>query len=126
VAIVSPTTMALPGVRAELRRVPFDLGARARLRGGRLGITGDAGAVIAVLLTRGLDSPVGMQSTRVELGLRAAVAVELDTSRVAPFLALQAELIPRAYDLVLPGTGTVGTTPQMWLGAILGLSIKLR
>jgi hypothetical protein len=74
-----------------------------------------------------VDSPLGVENTRIELGLRIAATLDYETpSGVAPFLALQTELIPDPYNFVVPTTGVVGTTPRCWLGGIFGLAVRLR
>jgi hypothetical protein len=126
VAVLSPSSMMLQGVRARLTRVPIDLGVRGRIRRGDFGLSIEGGVAAAVQVTRGLDTPSSNTETRLELGGRLAVAVEYKRwKHVAPMLGLQAEVIPESYDLVWPTLGVVGTTPKYWIGAVAGVALPL-
>jgi hypothetical protein len=122
----SPTELELRGARARLTRVPFDAGVRARLRRGKLDLGLDGSLVLAYQSSRGLDAALGVEQSRLEVGIRLAVKAQYWAwARVAPFLALQTEIIPRPYELVLPGAGVVGTTPQYWVGTVAGVALAL-
>jgi hypothetical protein len=127
VAGVSPTTLTVTGDRARLTRVPIDLAVRGRVNAGRFAASLDIGAVAAVQITQGLDVSPPLRETRLELGVLLGAAAQYRAwARVAPFVSLQAELVPSPYHLTLPALGTVGTTPAYWLAAEIGVSIALR
>jgi len=127
IAGLSPTTLQVTGARARLARVPIDLAVRGQLRRGRLALSLDAGVVIAIQITNGLDVAPSLEETRMEVGVRIAAKVEYWAwKRVAPFIAIQGEYVPVPSDLVLPAAGIVGTTPQFWVGGALGLALRLR
>ena len=127
IAGLSPTTMGLGMASARLTRVPIDVGVRGQLRRGRLGLSLEGGAVMTIQITEGVDVTPSLRETRLELGVRAAAKVEYwVTRRIAPFVAIHGEYVPLPYDLVLPAVGTVGMTPRFWVGAMLGLALRLR
>jgi hypothetical protein len=127
VAGLSPTTLDVPPARARLRRVPLALSLRGQLRRGRLGLSLDLGAVVAVQITDGVDVAPSVEQTRLELGIRLEAKLEYWAwRRIAPFLAIQGEYDPVPYNLVLPSAGIVGTTPPGWVGAVAGLAFALR
>jgi hypothetical protein len=115
-----------PGA-ALLVRVPLDLDLRAAWRRGRVELGGELGLLVTVLLVAGqrfaANAPL---ATRADAGLRAALFLRLFASpRLAPFLALAAEVSPRAYPLLV-GDTAVGATPRLRLGALLGLAVRFR
>jgi hypothetical protein len=127
VAGLSPTTLDVPPARARLTRIPFDVGARGRLRRGRVGLALELGLVLAAQITEGVDVTPSVRATRLEVGLRASARVELWAwRRLAPFFALVGEYVPVPYELVLPSAGIVGTTPLGWVGGVAGLALAVR
>ena len=126
VDLVSATTMDLGTVRARLTRVPFSIGGRATWHRGSSAMSFDAAAVAAIQITMGLDTTSSSEQTRLELGLRAAATYTVQAwQHVAPFISIDAELVPSPYDLVWSGMGIVGTTPRAWLGAVIGCEFAL-
>jgi hypothetical protein len=122
---LSPSIVSAGGVQARLQRIPFDVGARGVLRRGRFAGALELGLVVGVQMTEGVDVVAPASETRVELGIRMALRAEYWAHhRVAPFAALHGELIPKPYNLTLPGVGVVDTTPQFWLGGVLGLAFR--
>ncbi len=48
------------------------------------------------------------------------------TERVGIFLSPHGSFFPRPYTLGVRDLGAVGETPRLWLGAQLGVAIRLR
>jgi hypothetical protein len=126
VAGLSPTELELRGTRVRLTRVPFDIGLRGRYRLHKVDLALDGTLVMGLQNTKGLDPGLGVEENRLEIGFRVVAKVEYwALRRVAPFIALQTEVVPKPYDLVVPGLGVAGTTPQYWLGAVAGVALAL-
>jgi hypothetical protein len=125
IAGLSSMTLELMGARARLSRVPIDLSARGQLRLHRVGLALDLGLVVAPQITSGLDVPASRTEVRVEFGLRLACHVEVWLGRVAPFAMIQTEYVPAPFNLTLPAGQVVGTTPSYFLGAEVGIVVRL-
>jgi hypothetical protein len=64
--------------------------------------------------------------TRVSLGGRLGLGLQYRRWHYAmPFVSVHAELIPQTYNLIWPGLGVVGTTPRVWLGAVVGVAVPI-
>jgi hypothetical protein len=75
----------------------------------------------------GTGVPVHDGGTRLDLGLRSALAVALlPAARFSPFLSLHVSVSPKPYGVVVDPVGQVGSTPQVWVGATLGLAVSAR
>jgi hypothetical protein len=123
---LAPVTLDLPQGRARVTRVPVDLDAFAALPIGRFDLLFALGLAAAVVSVEGQGFPVPVSATRADLGLHAGVAVRWwRWGRVAPYAAVEAELLPVPYDLAVAGRGTVGSTPRWWLRLVLGLTVSL-
>jgi hypothetical protein len=124
--LLPSTAMMLDGVRAELRRVPIYLGARGLVRGGDLGAWGEAAVAATIQVTRGLDTASSVTATRMSVGGRLGVGLQYrGWDHAIPFVSIHAELIPETYNLTWPGAGVVGTTPHVWLGAVVGVAVPI-
>ena len=127
ISALGPTTLSLGAVGARLLRVPVELAIRGRLFLRRVTLSVDLGLVLAAQITDGLDVAASVRQARLELGVAGTARVEYWPSRrLAPFFAFSIEGVPAPYDLDLPGVGVVGRTPRLWLGAALGLAVRLR
>jgi hypothetical protein len=123
---LSPVTLQVTGARALLTRLPLWAALRGQLRRRTLELAIDLGLVLSFQVTEGLDVRPSVHETRLGLGLRAASQL---VWWLRPRLGLVAgarfEWLPRPNDLILAGAGTVGATPSYWIGAMLGLALKL-
>jgi hypothetical protein len=127
VAGVSPMTLDLttPGT-ARVTRVPFDVDAVARLRRGGFEVGAEVGFAAAVLSVAGAGFGADLRATRLEAGVRAAVTLTWWRSdRLAPFVALEAVVVPRPFDLAASGADPLGRTPYLWGGIAAGLALDL-
>ncbi len=112
-------------------RVPADVSVRAqgafRLSERRaLEPYGELGVAVALLRESALDLASNDTRTSLELGVRAGAGVQLvGVSRIAPFLALHAELVPSPPAISALPRGVVGHTPLVWVGVTAGASWRL-
>lgn len=128
VGAVAPTPVdtSLGGVRLRQWRAPIDVGVRAQLGGRRLEPYGELGLCASWLSERALDLASPQARTSFEIGVRAAAGARLAThGRLAPFAALDAELVPRPPSVFALPQGVVGHTPYLWIGAMVGASLGL-
>ena len=125
--LLAPSTLELDGASARERRFPLEAGVRVPLRLASLEIAGDAGLGGALFTTDGRGIASARHQTRIDLGLRAGVAVRLVTaSRLTPYLGLAGTYYPRPYGFVVDGAGAVGQTPAWRLAAEAGIAFALR
>jgi hypothetical protein len=123
---LSPVTLQVTGARARLFRVPVVAAVRGQLRRGALGLALDLGLLMSFQITEGVDITPSLRETRLDLGLRVAAQVSWWLRpRVAVVAGAHFEWLPSPNDLLLAGAGTVGTTPSYWLGASLGVAVRL-
>ena len=107
-------------------RVPIYLGARGLLRRNDLAVWGEAALATTIQITSGLDTASSVSQTRFSLGGRLGLGLEYrGWHYAAPFVSVHAELIPETYNLIWPGLGVVGTTPHIWLGAVVGVAVPI-
>ena len=122
----SPITLDLPGTRARLTRIPIDVGVRGTLPLGQLELALDLGFVAGVALIEDLDLGTRSGGTRFDPGVRASLMFAAWVkNRIAPFIAFQTLVSFQSIPLSVETVGTVGSTPTVWLGAILGVKIRL-
>jgi hypothetical protein len=83
---------------------------------------------MTVQITEGLKVTPSFRETRLEFGIRLAARVEYwGWKRVAPFLAIQGEIVPAPSYLTVGNAGVVvGSPPERWLGAVLGAAFRVR
>jgi hypothetical protein len=126
-AFLLPTRLALPAADARLVWLPFDLSLRASRRTGDVTLSGELGPELALLFASGDRVKNPRTSTRLELGARGAVSLTWGMSQhLGAFLTVFSLWRPRPYEFqVNPGLAS-GTTPPLWLGASLGLSLRSR
>jgi len=121
---LAPVDTTLGGVRLRQWRLPIDVGVRAQLAGDRVEPYGELGLRAAWLSERALDLAIPQSGTSLDLGLRGSVGGRLAThGRLAPFAALQAELVPSPPQVFALPEGVVGHTPWLWVGATVGASL---
>ena len=120
---LAPTETTVNGLRVRQLRAPADAGLRARLRTQQTEISGELGLTLAFLSEQALNLAASNRRSTTEIGVRAAVAWRLSRSaRVAPFVAVSAEIVPRPTALFALPRGVVGHTPTGWIGAQAGVS----
>jgi hypothetical protein len=122
-AVVAPAETTVGGVRLRQWRLPVDLGIRLVERGAWADLYGEVGLVLALLSERALDLAVSNSRSALELGGRVGFGIRLKPERgLAPFVALQAELVPDPPSVFELPRGDTGRTPGYWMGASLGAS----
>ena len=124
-----PATLAWGSYRAQITRFPLDLCARGILRRQGAIASLSAGVVVALFNLRGEGAglPIHDGGTRADVGLRAAVSVLLlPTARFSPFVSLHASVSPQPYAVIVDPIGQIGATPQVWVGATLGVAVAVR
>jgi len=122
-----PADVSVGGVRLRQWRLPADVGVRGRATSATVEAYGELGIAVALLSERALDLARADSGTTVELGVRGAVGYRLATaSRFAPFVALQAELVPFPPAILALPQGVAGHTPLLWIGATAGVSMGVQ
>lgn len=108
--------------------LPFELGARVTHVGAAARWDGGAelSLVVAPVHFEGVGLSPSWSSWRAELGARGAAFARLWVAdRVGIFASFHGLLWPRPYTLRVSGLGQVGETPGFWLGAQLGVAIRI-
>lgn len=122
---LAPAPVNLARGRAMVQRSPFDLSLRLRGRRGRIGGLIEAGLLLAVTSIAGDGFAIDQGATRLDVGGRAAAALEVwCTERLAVVAAVEADLTPQRELAV--GAEVVGQTPLAWVGALLGIAVRIR
>lgn len=123
---LAPVDANTAGVTVNVTRVPIDAGVRLALPLGRWELGGDVGVSLAILRLSAPALADATSSTRLDVGARLAPWLRLGiSSRVAVQLGVQMVVSFAPYDLVVAPLGKIGTTPRVWLGAGLGLVVRL-
>jgi hypothetical protein len=127
VGVEPRSSFAKDGLQGRESRLPLDLGLRAGRPLGSWELEGEAAIAAALFHAEGLNTLMPQQGTRLDLGARVGVALRLGrpSARAAPFVGLHALVFPRPYEIATSPQGTLGSTPALWLGATLGLSVSL-
>jgi hypothetical protein len=121
--VLAPTETTFSSVVVRQQRFPLSLSLAAR-RGltQRLALAGAVGAALVPLTLRA-DALDGPSETRLDAGVHLAGELAFAASpRLRPFVALHAEIFPRAYQLEVDPLGNVGSTGRFWAGVSVGLS----
>jgi hypothetical protein len=115
------------GLLGRERRIPLDLGLRAWRPLGPWELDGEAAIAAAIFHAEGLNTLMPQQGTRLDLGARIGVAARFGSpsARAVPFVGLHALLFPRRYEIATTPQGALGSTPALWVGVELGLSVSL-
>ncbi|HEY3357613.1 MAG TPA: hypothetical protein VGQ83_30455, partial [Polyangia bacterium] len=123
---LAPATVTLARGQARLTRVPVELDLTAAVRARRLELIAGVGLAAAALAVTGQGFAADLGTTRLDLGLHGAVTARWrGGGRVAPFVGLEATLLPRPYDLAVAGLGEVGRTPLLWVRVVAGAALAL-
>jgi hypothetical protein len=124
-----PATLAWGSYRAQITRFPLDISARVVLRRKSAVASLSVGVVVALFNLRGEGAalPVHDGGTRADVGLRAALSVTLlPSARFSPYLSLHTSVSPNPYAVIVDPVGQIGATPQVWVGATLGIAAAVR
>lgn len=115
------------GLLGRETRVPLDLGLRAGRPIGPWELDGEAAIAAAIFHAEGLNTLMPQQGTRFDLGGRVGVALRFGppSARAVPFVGLHALVFPRRYEIATTPQGALGSTPALWVGVALGLSVSL-
>ena len=126
-AFLLPTRLQLPAADARLVWLPFDVSLRASREVSPVTLAAELGPELALLFASGDRVVNPRTSTRLELGARGALSLTWGMSRhLGAFTTLFGVWRPKPYELVVnPGVHS-GTTPPLWVGASLGLSLRTR
>jgi hypothetical protein len=123
---LSPAQLDFAGTKARLTRIPIDIGLRGALRIRRVELNGDLGFAATITVGNGVDLPMPSGGTRLDPGIRMAAGSRVWLGeRVAPFVAVEGIVSIHPIDLTRTNVGKVGSTPYGWLGAVLGLAVRL-
>jgi hypothetical protein len=123
--ILAPAVVSFGSVPISEQRFPFRVAATVRSKiPGPFEVAGDVGLSFVLLRLRGNELDTIDPATRLDVGGRAGLALDLRSpaSSWAPFLALHVEYFPRPYQLEVGPLGRIGSTERLWVGASAGLS----
>jgi len=126
VGVQPSSSFSVAGLDAHQLRVPFDVGARARLGAGPVELGVELGAAAAVFHASGVNPATPAGGTRLDVGARAAVALRFarPTTRIAPVIGVHALYFPKPYEIETVPGGVLGHMPSLWLGATAGASMS--
>jgi hypothetical protein len=130
--LLSPVTLTLEPRgptrgRAALMRVPFTLSGRYLIAAGAFALGPALGLSLDVLRVAG--SGVEREQTAVRVSFGGFLALEAHAelgAQLEAVLRLNLRAFPSAYRLAVPPEGALGETPQLWVGASLGLGWRFR
>jgi hypothetical protein len=124
----SPLRLDFDRGAALIQRTPMTLDVRIGARRGRFEADAAVGLAVTVLRVSGADLPTTQTSERAEAGLHfEALARWWFAQRVAPQLDFEAVVVPTPYAVaVAPSGNVVGHLPTSWLGASLGVAVRIR
>jgi len=122
---VAPARFSIAATEIGLLRHPLRLSAARTLDLGRLRAGVEAGVVVSVLRVERRGPAPTTAATRAEPGAHAGVELSLPAGRLAVYLALASDWIPRTYAMTLAPEGEVDRTPALWLSGEAGLRLSL-
>jgi hypothetical protein len=115
------TNLVFGSVSINQFRLPVDASLRLLARAGQLEGALDAGIVVALL--REEYTPARRSFQDVEAGARAGLTVFWG-DRIMPWLGAAIEVMPTSHDLRFAPMGTIGHTPNLWLGVAVGMEVR--
>jgi hypothetical protein len=125
--LLLPTRLQLPQADARLVWLPFDVSARISHPLGTVRLSAELGPELALLFASGEGVKNPRTSSRLEAGARLAGSLTWDMSRhLGAFLTVFSLWRPRPYEFRVTPDLESGSTPPLWLGASLGLSLSTR
>jgi hypothetical protein len=120
-------TESLGVARAQLTRIPVDIGARAAWRHGRFELSGTAAFSAATLLAEGRDVSPARSSARFDPAVRLVLGVRWWASaRLGVELTAGVDVALHPLDVSVDPVGVVGQTPRIWIGFGLGPVFRVR
>jgi hypothetical protein len=126
-AFLLPTRLALPAADARVVWLPFDVSLRATRETGPVALSAELGPELALLFASGDRVKNPRTSTRLEGGARGALSLTWGmSSQLGAFVTLFGVWRPVPYRFRVNPDLPSGTTPPVWLGASLGLSLRTR
>ncbi len=121
-----PVTAHYPSAHAGLERIPFEVGVRAGGRHGRVEVDGNLALVLDTLLVTGQGLSSDKQAQRLELAIGVGALLRVwSTDWFAPTLSFDVLIAPNVYQVVVAPSQVVGTLPQVWLSAALGVAVRI-
>jgi hypothetical protein len=125
--LLLPTRLQLPEADARLVWLPFDVSLRVSHPIGAVRLAAELGPELALLFASGEAVKNPRTSTRLEVGARLAGSLTWDMStHLGAFLTVFSLWRPQPYEFRVEPDLESGTTPPLWLGASLGLSLSTR
>jgi hypothetical protein len=126
-AFLLPTRLELPEADARLVWLPFDVSLRASQHAGPVQLAAELGPELALLFASGDRVQNPRTSTRLEIGVRTAGSLTWGMSQhLGAFVTLFGVWRPKPYEFRVNPDLASGTTPPLWLGSSLGLSLRTR
>jgi hypothetical protein len=123
---LSPDALRFGAVAVRLMRLPLDLSARGALRRRSVEGIAELGLALSAVRAEGLGLAAIQSGWRLEPGVRAALGLRIwpiprlgitaGFDVVAPFQTTPLAVVP---------VGIIGATPSVWLGARVGLAVRL-
>ena len=125
-AVFAPVVWELSGVLVSEQRFPAHLALRLHFASAPFQFNLDLGVAAALFNLRALQAKGEQLATRVDVGPRLALTAQFETPRgLAPYLGAQVEYFPHTYRILVDPQGLLGSTPTLWLGLALGVSVDL-
>jgi hypothetical protein len=123
-AVLAPVIWELSGVLVREQRFPCHLALRLRWASAPPELSLDLGVSATTFVVRAPELGGESLATRLDLGPRAALTTQFEpVGGVSPYLGAQLEYFPRSYRLYADPAGQVGSTPHVWVGMNLGVSL---
>jgi len=126
--VQTATTLQFGKANVRGQWIPIDVGGRLQHADERWDAGVELSLVVAPVHLRGAGSNLSPpeEGWRVETGLRLGAAARYWFGKtVGIFISVYSSAFPRPYTLGVRDLGTVGETPTLWLGAALGLAVRL-
>jgi hypothetical protein len=113
-------------LRAAVTRVPAVAGLSARLIDGAFRLDGAVAAIGAFERYEGVSPHMPSDATRVAPGMELGLTISPRAiASLSPILSLSCAWMPLTEEIVTEPQGNASTTPSIWLGASLGMSLEL-
>jgi len=120
-------TLAYSDVVVSMTRVPADLSLTATLARPRYRFFGELGPAVVPFVGGARNLAVSRQGLGVDFGVRAGLGLAFRASaRVWTRIAVEAVAIPVPTWLSTDDRAPLGRTPYLWLGASVGVDLRLR